>query len=184
MRKTWMFYGLFFYFSLFGGLANAQDALTQLQQMYMMKELLPEMQTAGIIVNGSSVDMAELQQKLERVSATLKIKIVISDARSLKDVSAEFKKITGNHSIDMLWVYQADDVLGNNIAKDFLIKNSVIQKIPMLVPDETWVKAGAFIALCKKEGKTSLSVNPQTAKALGIYIPEKHLPQTEFFAAQ
>lgn len=93
MRKTWMFYGLFFYFSLFGGLANAQDALTQLQQMYMMKELLPEMQTAGIIVNGSSVDMAELQQKLERVSATLKIKIVISDARSLKDVSAEFKKL-------------------------------------------------------------------------------------------
>ena len=162
MRKTRMFYGLFL---LLGAQLFAQEQLTTLQSFYLMKEVFPEMKTVGVMVNDSQVNVDELTGKLERVSA-------------------EFKNLTTNYKLDAIWIPQLDDVLSNKVARDYLVKNSVINKIPLVIHDEEWIKEGALLCLYKKEGKTALSVNPQTAKALGVTVPEKYIPQTTFYAAQ
>jgi ABC-type uncharacterized transport system substrate-binding protein len=181
MRKTRMFYGLFL---LLGAQLFAQEQLTALQSFYLMKEVFPEMKTVGVMVNDSQVNVDELTGKLERVSAQMGVTIVISRVQSLKDVSAEFKNLTTNYKLDAIWIPQLDDVLSNKVARDYLVKNSVINKIPLVIHDEEWIKEGALLCLYKKEGKTALSVNPQTAKALGVTVPEKYIPQTTFYAAQ
>ncbi len=181
MRITRMFYGLFL---LLSAQLFAQEQLTILQSFYLMKEVFPEMKTVGVMVNDEQVNVDELKSKLERVSAQMAVSIIISHVKELKDVSAEFKNLTTNYKLDVLWIPESDDVLNNKIARDFLVKNSVIKKIPLVIHNEEWIKEGALLCLFKKEGKTALSVNPQTAKALGVTVPEKYIPQTTFYAAQ
>ncbi len=74
-----------------------------MQQLYMMKELVPNLTTVGLIWNEGVIDKAALLPKIERASASLGVKVVIANVNSLKDISPEFKNLTANHHIQILW---------------------------------------------------------------------------------
>lgn len=184
MKRTWMLPAAFVTLLVLGlQVPHAEETkASPMQQLYLMKELVPGLTTVGLIWNESAVDKAAILPKIERASASLGVQVVIANAEALKDISTEFKKLTGNHHIQVLWVVEDDNVVSSAVGQKFLIQNSVISKIPLIAPTVDWVSKGACLTMQKVAGKTKLVVNPQTAKALSIQLPEKYAPNTEFFA--
>lgn len=158
--------------------------VTPLQHLYVMKELIPGVQTVGILWNEQFVDTESVLPKLKRASLQIGLKLVVSNITRLKDVASEFKNLTETHKVDVLWIVENDDVLGSKIGREFLIKQALLANIPLFAPNQNWVSEGACVNIFKNGNKTSLFVNRKTAQVLSLTIPEKYLPNTQFYAAQ
>lgn len=184
MPKTRMFGLVFLSMLLFGPMVlRGQDDITAMQRLFLMKEVMPGLETVGIIWNEKAVNAADMMAKIERASASTGIKVVIANVESLKDLGGELKNLIGFHKVQVVWVIGDDAVLGGSVARDFLIKNTAMSRTPLLAPAGDWVDAGACMAMRKVDGKTKLYVNSKTAAAVGISVPDAMMAKTDFFAA-
>lgn len=155
---------------------------TPLQSLYTMKGLVPQAQTIGIMWNDQRVNTGDLLPKIDRASAAIGVKVVVENIREMTDMSQKFRDLTANYHIQVLWIVQSDEVLGSPLGKDFLIKNSTVNGIALFAPNTDWVSAGACAALLSDGGTVKLFVNQKTITALGIKVPEKFIPNTQFLA--
>ncbi len=168
--------------ALLGTPKALESNATPLQQLYMMKQLFPKTQTVGIMWNQSTVNTADLMPKIQRAAAAVGVKVVIADVEELKDIAQKFRDLTDNYHIQILWILQNDNMVGSSLGRDYLIKNATVNGIAVFAPNTDWVSAGACATLLNEGSDVKLIVNQKTLNALGIKVPEKYIPNTQFLA--
>lgn len=146
----------------------------------MIKQLMPQVQTIGIMWNQTHANTGDLTPKIERASASLGVKVVVEDVEELRDVSEKFRELNEKYHAQALWIIEADDPLDNGIGKDFLVKNSIVNGIALFAPNTDWVSDGACASLASDGGNVKLYVNKKTIAALGIKVPDRLLGDTQF----
>lgn len=166
----------------FGTPDALESNATPLQSLYMIKQLMPKVNTVGLMLNKSDNNASNLIDQVKRASASLNVKIVIADVESLPDVAAQFRDLTASYHIQALWVIQNENLLSSSISRSFLIKNSTLNGIPLFAPNAEWVSAGACAAVVTDGQNTKLVVNQNTLNALGLKIPEKYVSLTQVLA--
>jgi ABC-type uncharacterized transport system substrate-binding protein len=159
-----------------------ETAATPLQSIYIIKQLIPQTQTVGVMWNRSRVNTSELMPKIERASAVTGVKVVIEDAEELSDVSQKFRELNDKYHVQAIWINEDDNPMATNVGRDFLIKNSIVNGIALFAPNADWVSAGACASLLSDGSTVKLYVNKKTITALGIKIPDKYLQDTQFIA--
>jgi ABC-type uncharacterized transport system substrate-binding protein len=173
---------LFMIVALFGTPEALESNATPLQSLYMIKQLLPDVKTVGLMLKQSDENTPDLMNQVKRASASLGVKIVVADVEALPDVAAQFRDLTDSYHIQALWIIRDMDVLTGSIARSYLIKNSTLRGIPLFAPSTDWVSAGACAAVVTDGGNTKLFVNQKTLNALGLKVPEKYASVTQVLA--
>ncbi len=168
--------------AMFGTPEALESNASPLQSLYMIKQLVSQAQTVGLIWNQAKVNTSDIMPKIERAATSVGVKVVVEDVEDLPDISKKFRDLTDNYHIQVLWVFQNDDIIESSLGKDFLIKNSTVGGIALFAPSADWVSAGACATLMVEGGTVRLFVNKKTITALGINIPEKFIPDTQFLA--
>ncbi len=184
MKQTWML--LFTLLSILlvshpRFYANSAN-VTPLQQLYVMRELISDLHTVGILMNKNAVDGKTILPRLQRASAQMGLKIVIAEIEKLSDIAKRFRNLTDNHQVEAVLILGNDNIISSEISKKYLIKQTILNNIPLFAPAREWVSEGAFLHIYKEGNKTVLFVNKKTAEVLSVTIPEKYLESTRFFA--
>lgn len=169
--------------ALFGTPEALESNATPLQSLFMIKQILPQATTVGLMYKQSADNNGDLLNQVKRASASFGVKIVLADVEALPDVAAQFRDLTGSYHVQAIWVIQNSQVLGSSIARDYLIKNSTLQGIPLFAPNTDWVSAGACAAVVTDGGNTKLYVNQKTLNALGLKVPAKYASVTQVLAS-
>lgn len=163
---------------LFNFVAFSQRA-TPLQYLYMMKSLKPTTQKVGILCeldkNPGIVD------RLQRSAFSAGIKIFIADVKELKDISQKFSELVKN-GVDFIWIFDEKDISAHPIAREYIFKNSLLNKIPVAVPDPELVKEGGLFSLEVSGEEIKVFVNNKIANALQINIPENYKERVQYVA--
>lgn len=162
--------------------AQLGSGVTPMQQMYIMKEIMPDVERLGIIWYKETRD-EEVLTKIRRATTSLKVQLFLAEVSELSDIAPHFRLLTRKHNIQALWVVQNDGLVDSSIGKSFLIQNAVKGGIPLIAPSEDWVNEGAFITMKKQDGKILLVVNKSVADAMSLVVPEKYAERTQFLAA-
>ncbi len=170
---------------LFGATPHATPAgdVTPMQQLYMMKELKPDVERVGIIWNTNSPNKEVLLPKIQRAATSLSIKIFLAEVSEVQDVAPRFRDLARKREIQVLWIVEDDGVVNQSVVQEFLIKNATKSLIPLMAPSDTWVNAGATLTLKKGDSGIQLVVNKAAVDAMNLAIPAKYQETTEFLAA-
>jgi len=150
--------------------------------MYIMKEIMPDVERLGIIWYKETRD-EEVLTKIRRAGTSLKVQLFLAEVSELSDIAPHFRVLMRKHNIQALWVVQNDGLIDSSIGKSFLIKNAVKGGIPLFAPSEDWVNEGAFITLIKQDGKIFLVVNKSAVDAMSLTVPQKYAEHTQFLAS-
>lgn len=156
------------------------NSVTPLQQLFVFKELKPDVQRVGIIWNEDSGNRDALMPKIQQASASTGIKIFMANVKELKEIAPQYRRLVRDNDIQALWVVENDGVVDSDIGQKFLLKETTKQGIPIIAPTEDWVNAGATVSLKRAEGQIQLVVNQAAANALSLAIPEKYVERTQY----
>jgi putative ABC transport system substrate-binding protein len=155
---------------------------TPLQSLFMIKQLIPQAQTVGVMWNQNKTNASELLPKIERASASTGVKVIVEDVEELSDVSQKFRELKDKYQVQAIWIIEDNDPMSSTVGKDFLVKNSIVNGIALFAPNTDWVSSGACAALLSDGSTVKLYVNKKTINALGIRVPDKYLQDTQFIA--
>lgn len=170
-------------FAIVGTPEALESNATPLQSLFMIKQILPQATTVGLMYKQSADNNNELLNQVKRASASFGVKIVLADVETLPDVAGQFRDLTSSYHVQALWVIRGSGALANSVAKSYLIKNAALQGIPLFAPNTDWVSAGACAAVVTDGGNTKLFVNQKTLNALGIKVPQKYASVTQVLAS-
>ena len=159
--------------------AQRASDVTPMQQMYIMKEVKPNIERLGIIWNNATHD-EETLTKIRRAGTSLKVQLFLAEVSDLSDIAPQFRSLTREHKVQAVWVIKNDGLLDSSTGKSFLIKNAVKAGLPLFAPSDDWVSEGAFIAMKKQDGGIHLVVNKSAADALSLAVPAKYAERTQF----
>ena len=162
--------------------AQLGPGVTPMQQMFIMKEIMPDVERLGIFWDKEMHDEKVLT-KIQRAGTSLKVELFLAEVRELSDIAPHFRVLMRKHNIQALWVVQNDGLIDSSVGKSFLIKNAIKGGIPLFAPSEDWVDEGAFITMKEQDGKILLVVNKSVADALSLTVPQKYAEHTQFLAA-
>lgn len=153
--------------------------VTPMQQMYIMKEVKPDVARLGLIWNSATHD-EETLTKIRRAGTSLKVQLFLADVSDLSDIAPQFRELTRTHRVQAIWVIKNDGLVDSSTGKSFLIKNAMKAGLPLFAPSADWVSEGAFIAMKKQDGGIHLVVNKSAADALSLAVPAKYAERTQF----
>lgn len=156
--------------------------VTPIQQLFVIKELKPDLERIGILWNESAVDTGTLLPQIQRAGASTGIQVIIANVAEMKDIAPTYRMLVRDNDVQALWIISDDGTVDSDIGRSYLIKNATQQGIPIFAPTELWVNEGASVAFKKVENVVALVVNQAAANALSLTIPEKYLERTQFLA--
>lgn len=159
--------------------AQAPD-VTPLQQLFLLKELKPDVKRVGILWNEASPNRESLMKEINRATAASQLDVVVRFVTSVKDVASGFRTLLRDHDIQALWIVENDGVVDQQVAQKYVIENATKQKIVVLAPTSDWVTAGACLSFKKEDGATRIVINQTVADVVSVSIPEKYAERTEF----
>lgn len=163
--------------------ARAGD-VTPLQQLFVLKEIRPDIERVGIIWNKSSADRSGLMSQVERAAASTGVRVFVAYANDISDIAGAYRDLVRQNNVQAVWIVDgSDNVVGSRMGRDFLIKNTASQGLPLVAPSEDWVEAGAHLSFYRDGSNIRLKVNRRAADAARLVIPDNFLDRTEFFAA-
>jgi putative ABC transport system substrate-binding protein len=166
------------------------------QQVALLRETMPNLQTLGVVYNPNEENSARI---LELFEVTAKpIKIIVAEATSASHVMAAVESLMGK--VEAVFI-PSDSTVQSSM--EALLKITMNNRIPVFTSDDGSVRMGALAAFADNQydvgylagrragsvlsgmdpGKMdvvriphqSLFINMKTAKALNINIPEKVL---------
>jgi len=76
----------------------------------------------------------------------------------------------------------SQDVSAHPIAREFILKNSLLNKIPVAVPSVEMVKEGGLFTLESTGEELKIFVNDKIANALNLTIPENYKERVQYVA--
>src|SRR5690625_3468514 len=154
-----------------------------LQQLYVLKEIQPNVERVGIIWGKAAHDRSDLMEQIQRASAVTSVAVVIAPVDGVSDIASAYRDLVRQNSVQAIWVVDAsDDVVNSRMGRDFLVKNAAGSGITLLAPDEAWVEAGAHLAVFQDGSSVRLKVNKRSADAASLTIPDQYLERTDYLA--
>ena len=157
-----------------------EGALTPMQQLAVMKEIKPATKVVGVLCN---VEQNEaFIKKANRAAASLGLQVIFADVKQVKDISTQFRLLASSHDMDFLWIINVDEVVMSNLGKEYLFKNSVLNRIPISVPTRELVAEGGTFYAELEEGKIKLTINQKVAQALQLMVPEQYKATVNYVA--
>ncbi|MCS7228584.1 MAG: ABC transporter substrate binding protein [Candidatus Kryptonium sp.] len=157
-------------------LAFSQKA-TPLQYLYTMKLFKPDIQKVGLICQLNKHQ--GLVERLQRSAYSVGVKIVIADVKELKDVSQQFGDLIKN-GVDFIWILDDDDLSAHPVAREFILKNALLNKVPVVVPNPEFVKEGGLFSLEVIGEEVKIHFNNRVANALKIIVPENYKERVQY----
>ncbi len=155
---------------------------TPLQQMFIIKELSPDIERIGIIWDKTASKEENMMRQLQRGSASTGLKVFVADVGELKEVAPQFRLLLREHQIQALWIVEDHGLFESGVVRSFLIEKATRAALPIFAPSETWINEGASVAVRKGADGIRLLVNRAAAEAVSLQIPPKYLERTEYFA--
>lgn len=169
---------------LFGSPEALELNATPLQSLFMIKQLVPQATSVGLLWKQSDYANTDLLTQIKRASMSTGDKVVVGDVESLPQVASQFRNLVDNYHVQVLWVIRNDDIMNSSIAQSYLIKNAAISGVPLFAPSSNWVSAGACAAVVTEGQSTKLVVNQKTLNALGLKVPQKFASVTQVLASK
>lgn len=161
-----------------------QPSVSPLQQLFVMKEIRPDLERIGVIWNERDANGSTLLPQLQQASASTGVRVYLSYANELTDLAAAYRELTRNKNVQAIWVIDENDpVTTSRMGRDYLIKHSASQGLPLIAPAPAWVEEGAHIAFYREGENLRLKVNRRSADAANMIIPSQYLERTDFLAA-
>lgn len=161
---------------LFSFVAFSQQA-TPLQYLYVMKSFKPQAQKVGILCELSKYQ--GLVDKLQRAGFSAGVKIIIGDIKELKDVSQRFEELI-KKGIDFLWIIDEKDISASQIVREYILKNALLNLVPVAVPDAEFVKEGGLFSIETSGDEVTIYVNNKVVNALKLSIPENYKERVHY----
>lgn len=159
-----------------GGTAFMATAppLTPIQQMFILKEMKPDVERVGIIWKENSPQHEELMPRVQRAAAASEVQAFVAYVNDMEDVAPSYRTLRREHDIDVLWILEDDRALNNSVARDFLVRTATRDGVPILAPSEAWVDAGAPVTLQQVADNIQVVMNAAAAAATGLTVPDKY----------
>jgi len=152
------------------------------QQLFMMKEVKPDLARIGIIWDGRADD-AVLQQAL-RAAQGYGVQVFRASVERNQDVGSAFRELHRTHRVQALWVITDTGLIAAEPTRSFLVREATRAGLPILAPSAGWVRDGAPLAVVAQGEGVRLVVNRTVAHALSLQVPAKYGSTTEFLATR
>lgn len=171
-------------------------------QLQLMQTLVPELKAVGYVYSAGEVNSAIVLEELQDAAKKVDIKVVPVAVQRSADIGTAARSLNGK--VQAIYISEDNAVVS---AYEALHKAALEAKIPVIAADRDTVKRGALAAYAvnqydigaetgkvaarilkgEKAGdiathdvsKMELSVNTQTAKELGMIIPESVLNEAK-----
>ncbi len=156
--------------------------VTPIQQLFILKELKPDVKRVGIVWSSDRSDKDVLLKKIQQAATSTGVEIFLAEAGAVKDVAPKFRNLVDKHSIQVLWIVGDDGLVDQQVVRTYLVKQATKSLIPILAPNADWITAGASVALTRADGSTGLIVNRAAAEAMALTIPPQYEERTSYLA--
>lgn len=163
--------------------ATAGQSAGLVQQMFFLNKMRPDVERIGLIWKRGAADQEKTIERANRAVASINSKLYVGYVKDKSDVAEQFRVMTREHDVQAIWVIENDGVVNAAAPREYLIKNTIRQGIPLVAPSRDWVDAGAPVAIAKNGGAIQILLNEQAAKATALKVPEKYQSNTELIAA-
>lgn len=163
--------------------ATAGQSAGLVQQMFFLNKMRPDVERIGLIWKRGAADQEKTIERANRAVASINSKLYVGYVEDKSDVAEQFRVMTREHDVQAIWVIENDGVVNAAAPREYLIKNTIRQGIPLVAPSRDWVDAGAPVAIAKNGGAIQILLNEQAAKATALKVPEKYQSNTELIAA-
>lgn len=176
--------------------AGTSDAVPIHKQVELIKAIVKDVKTIGVLYNTSEVNSEIQVNALKEVAKENNIEVIAKGVTSVNDISQGLDAILG--SIDVLYT-PADNMIASSMA--IIASRAVEEKVPVVGAEEAHVKGGALITeginykklgfeaglmavevldgkdikelSVKTSDETELVINEDTLEKLGITIDEE-----------
>lgn len=125
-----------------GNVTGVTDGPPISRQLELIKEIMPHIQTLGVLYNPGETTPAKIAQEVDDLSRTMGFRVIKIGAAKISDVAAAFQKAVG--SVDAVYVPLDNTVLS---AMDQVVSLSYQYKIPVFSSDSHSVKQGALASV-------------------------------------
>ncbi|WP_055668359.1 ABC transporter substrate-binding protein [Desnuesiella massiliensis] len=181
---------------------GTSDAIPMDKQLALAKEILPKVKKVGVLYNTGEINSEIQLSKLKELSSKFDLEVLSVGVNNVNDVAQALDSILGK--IDMLYVL-TDNLAASSMP--LIASKSIEKKVPVIGSEEAHVKAGALVTdgidyfklgfqtgqmayeiIQGKEVKsmpietlkeTKIVINLNTAKKLGIDIPDTIVKKAE-----
>lgn len=151
--------------------------LTPIQQLFILKEMKPDVERVGIIWQEDSPQHDELMPQVQRASSASDVQVFVAYVNGIRDVAPSYRTLKRQHDIDVIWILEDDDTVSSDVAREYLIKTATQNGVPILAPSPAWVNAGAPVSLQKLGDDIQIVVNKAAAAATALNVPDKYETQ-------
>ena len=151
--------------------------------MFFLNKMRPDVERIGLIWKRGAADQEKTIERANRAVASINSKLYVGYVEDKSDVAEQFRVMTREHDVQAIWVIENDGVVNAAAPREYLIKNTIRQGIPLVAPSRDWVDAGAPVAIAKNGEAIQILLNEQAAKATALKVPEKYQSNTELIAA-
>lgn len=152
------------------------------RQLYVLKQLKPDMESVGIVWNGRR-SQSDIRPLIQRAGTSAGVRVVIAPAETRSDVSAAFRELVGN-GVDAIWIVREDGLVDQEPSRSYLIREATRRGLPVLAPSTSWVNDGASVAVYEQGGQLQVSLNRPAVQALGMTVPASIASRVDYVAAR
>lgn len=156
---------------------------TPSQQLFMLKEVQPDLSRIGLIWDGNLADDSVLE-RARRAASSYNVELLLARVESTRDVGPAFRELSRTHNIQALWVVSDEGITAREPSRGFVLREAARAGIPVLGPGEDWVRDGATLAVLEGVDGVRLIVNKPVSEALSLQVPEQYATVTDFLASR
>ena len=154
-----------------------------LQQMYYLKQAKTDVERIGVLWKKGVANQEEKLKSMRRAVASIQGTLFLAYVDAPSDVGPQFRELTREHDIDVLWVVENDGIVDAATPRQYLITNALKQGIPLVAPTEAWVSEGAPMAVRKVGDQFHIMLNERTAAATALDVPAEYESVTKLVAS-
>lgn len=144
---------------------QAQSNPPFLQQIFVMKEIHPDLKTIGVM--GSAISGSE-RQEITRAGYSQNINIIFGLLQSIRDVPTVYRQLVSDHSVDIIWVPFHNDHVVIQDGFEYLRQNTLRDRVGLYVPLSDLVAAGALASIQNSGGGIVIYMNERVAEVVGV----------------
>jgi ABC-type uncharacterized transport system substrate-binding protein len=167
---------------LFVATAFVPPSSTPSQQLFMLKQLQPDLTRVGLLWDGNLGD-ADLK-RAQRAAVSHGVELMLARVEATRDVGPAFRELARTHDIQALWILSDEGLTAREPSRSFLLREAARAGIPVLSPSAGWVEAGATLAVLEGAEGVRLVINRPASEALSLQVPEQYAAVTDFLASR
>ncbi len=159
--------------------AQGEGASTT-QAISVMKIFTPGLKTVGVLCNSEKNDV--LLKKIQKSATILGVTVVLLNIKSMSDYSSQYRSAMAAQHLDFLWVPTMDDLILGAFGKEFLFRNTVLDKVPLMVPSSDLTAEGGLCNVQLKDGSLEIVLNKKLAQYYQVNVPEAYVEKVKYVA--